>query len=78
MLAAKISLLVVYAVLAAVAVAAAGGIAGNVAAGVLVLIAVAHTIEMAVYYKRCQELGGAMAAHMLKLFLFGFLYAWEL
>ena len=38
---------------------------------ILVILAVAHTVEMLVFFKACREAGGSIAGHMLNVFLFG-------
>ncbi len=73
----KIGILVGYAVLIALVVLGSG-IAANIALSLLVLLAVAHVVEMAVFYGRCKAAGGSMAGHMFQVFLFGVFHVREL
>ena len=73
----KMSMLVLYVLIAAVAVMAAGTTAGVVARNALLILAAAHFIEMFVFYRRCQQAGGSMPAHMLNVFLFGIVHVRE-
>lgn len=75
---AKISILIAYAVLAAVALIAAGSTAGTWALNILVILAVAHVIEMGVFFKRCQRAGGSLPVHLLNVFLFGIFHIKEI
>ena len=74
----KMSILVVYVLIAAVAVVAAGSTAGSVALNTLLILAAAHFVEMFVFFRRCQQAGGSMPAHMLNVFLFGIIHVREL
>lgn len=74
----KLGILVCYAIMIAVAIVAAGSTAGTIAAGVLLLLVVAHLIEMVIFFKRCKQAGGSMAGHMLQVFLFGVFHIKEL
>lgn len=74
----KLMILATYAVIIAVAIAAAGSAAGTFATWLLLLLAVAHIVEMVIFYKRCKQAGGSMARHMLHLFLFGVFHVREL
>ena len=73
----KIGILIGYVVLIALAVAGSGT-AASVALWLLVLLAVAHVVEMAVFYGRCKAAGGSMVGHMLQVFLFGVFHVKEL
>ena len=73
----KIGILVGYAVLIALVVLGSG-IAASIALWLLVLLAVAHVVEMAVFYGRCKAAGGSMPGHMLQVFLFGVFHVREL
>ena len=73
----KIGILIGYVVLIALAIAGSGT-AASVALWLLVLLAVAHVVEMAVFYGRCKAAGGSMAGHMLQVFLFGVFHVREL
>lgn len=74
----KISILVIYAVLAVVALMAAGSTAGTWALNILLILAVAHIVEMGVFYKRCKQAGGSLAVHLCNVFLFGIFHIKEI
>jgi uncharacterized protein YhhL (DUF1145 family) len=78
MSAGKIVLLVVYAVLALLAITQAGTMAGTVATWIIVGLLVAHTIEVLVYFKLCQQAGGSLVGNLVNVFLFGVLHAKEM
>ena len=67
----KTGLLVLYAILIALMVTQAGTTAAAVAQWLLVALAVAHLIEVLVYFKLCQQAGGSLALQLLNVFLFG-------
>lgn len=71
MSAGKLALLALYAVLAGLAVLQAGTPAGTWAVRILVILAVAHLVEMVIFFKACQRAGGSLAGHMVNVFLFG-------
>lgn len=75
---AKLAILASYAALIAIAVFLPGSTAATFALGLLLLLAVAHLVEMMIFYKRCKAAGGSMARHMLHLFLFGVFHVREL
>ncbi len=74
MSAGKVVLLVVYAVLAALALTQAGSAAGTWAVRIIVILAVAHTVEVLVFFKACQRAGGSLVGHLFNVFLFGVLH----
>ena len=74
----KLAILAIYAVIVAVAIVMGGSTAGTFATGLLLLLAVAHLVEMMIFYKRCKEAGGSLAGHMLQMFLFGVFHIREL
>jgi hypothetical protein len=78
MSAGKIGCLVLYAVLAAVAVTQAGTMAAEVALWILAAIAVAHLVELGVYFRLCRQAGGSLAGHLLQLFIFGYYHMIEM
>ena len=78
MSAGKIGCLVLYAVLAAVAVTQAGSAAATVAVWSLAAFAVAHLVELALYFKLCRQAGGSLPGHLLQVFLFGYLHMVEM
>jgi uncharacterized protein YhhL (DUF1145 family) len=72
----KIIMLAVYAVLIAVAVG--NGTGATYAAYLLAILAAAHLLEMAIFYKRCQQAGGSLPGHLLQVFLFGVVHIKDL
>ncbi|KAA1193913.1 hypothetical protein F0M18_00245 [Pseudohalioglobus sediminis] len=74
----KIALLVGYIIIAGIGVVYSGTAAATWAWSFLALLAVAHLVEMAVFYSRCRQAGGSMAGHMLNVFLFGVFHMREL
>lgn len=71
MSAAKIVALVLYAIMGFLAISQPESPAGVWSLRILVILAVAHTVEMFVFYKACQRAGGSIAGHMLNVFMFG-------
>ena len=71
MSAAKIVLLVVYAGLAILAITQAGTPAATWAIRIIVILAIAHTVEMVVFFQACRRAGGSLAGHLFNVFLFG-------
>ncbi len=78
MSAGKVGCLVLYAVLAAVTVTQAGTTAATVALWTLAAFAVAHTVEMGVYFRLCQQAGGSLPVNLLQVFLFGYFHTVEM
>jgi len=78
MSAAKIVLLVVYAVLAGLALTQGDSTTGAWALRILGILAVVHAIETVVFFKLCKAAGGSLPSHLLSVFLFGVLHANEL
>lgn len=74
----KLGMLAFYVVLGVLGVIYTGTALGDWSLGILAVLAVAHLIEMAVFYKRCQQAGGSLATHMLNVFLFGVVHMREL
>ena len=74
----KIVLLLVYVVLAVLAVTQGGSAVGIWSLRLLILLAVVHAIETAVYFKLCAQAGGSLPVHLLNVFLFGVLHVNEL
>jgi len=74
----KIVLLVVYAVLAGLAVTQPATAAGIWSLRIIVLLAVVHTVEVAVFFKACQRAGGSLPGHIVSVFLFGVLHMKEI
>jgi uncharacterized protein YhhL (DUF1145 family) len=74
----KIVLLVVYVVLAGLALTQGESAAGVWSLRILGLLVVAHLIEVAVYFKLCQQAGGSLGGHLVSVFLFGVLHVNEL
>ena len=78
MSAGKIVLLVIYAICAALALTQAGTTAGVWGGRILLILAVAHTVEMMVFFKACQRAGGSLAGHLVNVFFFGALHMKEI
>jgi len=78
MSAAKMVLLIIYAVLAALALTQGGTTIGTWSFWILVVLGVVHLIETIVYFKLCKAAGGSLAGHLLSVFLFGVLHTKEL
>ena len=78
MSAAKIIALVTYAVLGVLAVTQPDSAAGIWGLRILVILAVAHTLEMLVFFKACQRAGGSLAWHLGNVFLFGVIHMKEI
>ena len=77
MSAAKIIALVLYAVLAALAITQAGSTAGIWATRIILVLVVAHTLEVLVFFKACQRAPGSLAGHLVNVFLFGVVHMKE-
>ena len=78
MSAGKIVLLVIYAVLVGLAITQPGAAAGIWSLRIIVLLALVHTIEVAVFFKACQRAGGSLPGHIVSVFLFGVLHMKEI
>jgi len=78
MSAAKIGSLVVYAVLAILALTQGDTTAGIWSLRLLGILAIAHIIETAVFFKLCQSAGGSLPGHLLNVFLFGVIHVNEI
>ena len=78
MSAAKIVLLVVYAVLAVLALTQAGTAAGSWALRIILILAVAHAVEVVVFFRACQRAGGSLVGHLFNVFLFGVFHMKEI
>jgi len=73
----KIGALVLYAVLGALALTQGDTAAGIWSLRILVILAVAHTLEILVFFKACQRAGGSLPLHLANVFLFGVLHMKE-
>lgn len=78
MSAAKIVLLLIYAVLAVLALTQGESAVGIWSLRLLLLLAVVHFIETLVYFRLCKAAGGSLAGHLVNVFLFGVLHVNEL
>jgi len=76
--AAKMIILASYAVLAALALFMGDTPAGYWGLRILVILALAHLVEMAVFFKSCQRAGGSLPVHLLNVFLFGVFHVREI
>jgi hypothetical protein len=78
MSAAKIVLLVIYAVLAGLALTQGETSVGSWSLRFLGILAAVHLVETVVYFKLCKAAGGSLPGHLISVFLFGILHANEL
>lgn len=78
MSAGKIGCLVLYAVLAMLAITQAGTSVATLAVWVLLVLAVAHAIEMLVLFRLCQSARGTLPGNLLQVFLFGYFHMVEM
>jgi uncharacterized protein YhhL (DUF1145 family) len=78
MSAAKIVLLVIYAVLAGVALTQGDSTTAVWALRILGILAIVHVIETVIYFRLCKAAGGSLPIHLLSVFLFGVLHVSEL
>lgn len=78
MSAAKISTLVLYVVLAALALTMGGSGIGTWSLYLLVILAIAHAVEVVVFYKVYKDAPGSLGGHILKVFLFGIFHVKEI
>jgi len=78
MSAAKIGLLVFYAIVAAVAVSQAGTTLGAVAKWTIIVLIVVHVLEMIVHFRLCQRAGGSLVGNLFNVLIFGILHAKEM
>ena len=67
----KIIILVSYVVLGALALTQGESPVGIWSLRILVILALAHVVEMLVFFRACQRAGGSLPMHMLNVFLFG-------
>ena len=74
----KVVLLSLYVVLALLALAMPGTSAGVWSLRLLLLLAVVHAIEVAVFFKACKAAGGSLPLHLLNVFLFGVIHVQEI
>jgi uncharacterized protein YhhL (DUF1145 family) len=68
---AKIALLVIYAVLIALAALQGGTPTGDWSLRILLLVAAAHVVECAVFFRVLRAAGGSMVRHLFNVFVFG-------
>jgi uncharacterized protein YhhL (DUF1145 family) len=78
MSAAKIVLLLIYAVLAVLALTQGESGVGAWSLRILVILAVVHAIETLVFFRLCKAAGGSLPGHLVSVFLFGVLHVNEL
>ena len=78
MSAAKIVLLGGYLILGALALTQIGSPVGTWSARILLILAIAHTVEMIVFFKACQRAGGSLVGHLFNVLLFGVLHMKEI
>lgn len=78
MSAAKTVALLVYAALAALALTQGDSPAGVWSVRIILLLVVAHLVELVVFFRACQRAGGSLPVHLLNVFLFGVLHMREI
>ena len=78
MSAGKIGCLALYAVLILVALTQGSSDMGMVAGGILLALAVSHLIEMAMYYRLCQQSAGSLGGNLFQVFVFGYFHMVEM
>lgn len=78
MSAAKIIILVLWAVLLALALTQGGSPVGVWSLRILVVLVVTHLIEIPVFFRACQRAGGSLPGHLLNVFVFGIFHMREL
>lgn len=76
--AAKIVTLVLYATLAGLALTQGDSSLGVWSLRLLVILAIAHSIEVLVFFKVCKEAPGSLPGHLLNVFLFGIFHVKEI
>ena len=69
--------LAIYAVLAVLAVTMGDSGVGVWSLRLLGILALAHAIELVVFFNFCRKAGGSLAWHLLNVFLFGVLHVGE-
>ena len=74
----KIIILVSYAILAALALTQGESPLGIWSLRILVILALAHVVEMLVFFRTCQRAGGSLPLHMFNVLLFGVFHMREL
>ena len=74
----KIVMVVIYAVLAVCALTQGDSALGVWSLRILILLAVVHSIEVAVFFKACRAAGGSLAGHLVSVFFFGVLHMQEI
>lgn len=78
MSAAKIVLSILYIALLLAAITQGDSPLGEWSLRILIILAVVHAIEVAVFFRRCQQAGGSLPMHLLNVFLFGIIHANEI
>ena len=76
--AAKIVTLVIYVILAGLALTQGDSTLGAWSLRLLVILAIAHSIEVLVFFKLCKEAPGSLPGHLLSVFLFGIFHVKEI
>jgi len=78
MSAGKIGCLVLYAVLVMLAITQAGTSVATLAVWVLLVLAVAHAIEVLIFFRLCQSAPGSLPGNLLQVFVFGYFHMVEM
>ncbi len=74
---AKKVMIAVYVVLGLLAVTQSDIALGQWSLRILLVLAVVHLVEVAVFYRVCRQAGGSMPRHVVNLFFFGILHVQE-
>lgn len=74
----KYATLLTYVVLAALAMMQGDSAVGVWSLRLLVILAVVHLVEVAVFFKVCRSAGGSLPYHLLSVFLFGVFHVKEI
>ena len=74
----KILALFVYAILAALVLLLGDSPAGVWALRIILILVVAHAVEVMIFFRVCQRAGGSLPAHLLNVFFFGILHVKEI
>lgn len=78
MSAGKIGSLVLYLVLVVLVITQAGTLVATLATWSIFVLVVVHAVEMAMYYRLCQQAQGSTAGNLLQVFLFGYFHMIEM
>lgn len=75
---AKVVLSLTYIALLALAIGVAGGQLAVYAGWVLLVLIIAHAVEVVLFFNRCRQAEGSTLWHLVQVFLFGVLHVRQL